>query len=183
MEFLQHIDESVLYFIQEHMTTPLLDWFFPLVTHLGDDGILWILFALLMLFSRKYRKYGVMLAIALILSTLVGNTLIKPLIARPRPCVVDPSVSLLIMRPSGFSFPSGHTLASFAATSVFFAADRRFGWGALTLSVLIAFSRLYLFVHYPSDVLAGVVLGLMCGVMAVACVSFFRHPKKAFAKR
>lgn len=183
MDFLQHIDNAILYFIQDHLSAPLLDKFFPLITHLGDAGIIWILFTVILLFSKKYRKYGVMMAISLAFSVLLGNVLLKPLVARPRPFVMDPSVSLLIAKPSGFSFPSGHAMASFAAASVFFAANRKFGWGALTLAVLIAFSRLYLFVHYPSDVLAGAALGLLCGVLAVACVGFFAHPKKAFSRR
>ena len=99
---------------------------------------------------------------------LVGNVCLKNLIARPRPCWLDSSVQLLISSPTDYSFPSGHTLSSAIGATVLTKANHQFGWAAIPLAAAIAFSRLYLFVHYPSDVLAGAVLGVAIGE-AVYC--------------
>ena len=94
---------------------------------------------------------------------LIGNVALKNWVARPRPCWLDPNVPLLIDLPKDYSFPSGHTLASVIAAAALTRANRKFGWIAMPLAALIAFSRLYLFVHFPSDVLASVALGLAIG--------------------
>lgn len=94
---------------------------------------------------------------------LVGNVCLKSFIARPRPCWLDSSVRLLIADPTDYSFPSGHTLSSVIGATILTKTDRRFGYAAIPLAALIAFSRLYLYVHFPSDVLAAAVLGVMIG--------------------
>ena len=98
---------------------------------------------------------------------LVGNVFLKHLIARPRPCWLDQSVPLLIAVPNDYSFPSGHTLASVIGATILTAADRRFGLIAIPLAILIAFSRLYLYVHFPSDILGAVILGLGIGALTL----------------
>ena len=95
---------------------------------------------------------------------LIGNGVLKHLVARPRPCWLDSSVQLLIASPSDYSFPSGHTLASAVGASMLTMTNRKFGWAAIPLAVLIAFSRLYLYVHFPSDILGGAILGVLIGV-------------------
>lgn len=97
---------------------------------------------------------------------LVGNVCLKNLIARPRPCWLDSSVRLLIADPTDYSFPSGHTLSSVIGATILTKTDRRFGYAAIPLVALIAFSRLYLYVHFPSDVLAAAVPGVMIGELA-----------------
>lgn len=97
---------------------------------------------------------------------LVGNVCLKNLIARPRPCWLDSSVRLLIADPTDYSFPSGHTLSSVIGATILTKTDRRFGYAAIPLAALIAFSRLYLYAHFPSDVLAAAVLGVMIGELA-----------------
>mgnify|MGYP001534438284 FL=1 len=107
----------------------------------------------------------------------VGNVCLKHLVARPRPCWLDESVPLLIASPTDYSFPSGHTLSSTISATILTKTDRRFGYAAIPMAALLAFSRLYLFVHFPSDVLAGAVLGLVIGVVVS------RYGPKLFRKR
>lgn len=110
---------------------------------------------------QKYRRYGILLLLGLAAGVLAGNLFLKNLIARPRPCWLDSTVQLLIQSPSDYSFPSGHTLSSTIAAAILTSADRRFGYAAIPLAVLIAFSRLYLYVHFPSDVIGAACIGLL----------------------
>lgn len=116
-----------------------------------------------MLCTKKYRRQGVILLAGLAVGVLVGNVCLKNLIARPRPCWLDDSVMMLISSPADYSFPSGHTLSSVIGATVLTKTDRRFGWATIPLAAVIAFSRLYLFVHFPSDILAGAILGVIIG--------------------
>ena len=116
-----------------------------------------------MLCTKRYRRQGVILLAGLAAGVLVGNVRLKNLIARPRPCWLDDSVTLLIATPTDYSFPSGHTLSSVIGATVLTKTTRKFGWAAIPLAAVIAFSRLYLFVHYPSDILAGAALGVAIG--------------------
>ena len=143
---------------------PFLDRVLSAVTHLGDHGIFWIALALVLLCIPRTRRLGVCVALALILDLLLCNILIKPLVARPRPCWLDETVVLLVASPKDYSFPSGHSLCAFIAAVILLRYDRRFGIPALILAILLAFSRLYLFLHFPSDVLAGILLGAGIGL-------------------
>lgn len=163
-------DFSILDWIASHMQCAFMDWLMPLITKFGDGGIFWIAVAVVLLFFKKTRKTGVMLAVSFILGLLVGNLILKPLVARVRPYDINTDVVLLVKALSDYSFPSGHTLVSFEAATVLLMVDRRFGIPALILGILVAFSRLYLYVHYPTDVLAGMVLGILFGVIAVLLV-------------
>ena len=118
--------------------------------------------------NEKYRKYGAFLLAGLAVGVLIGNLTLKPLIARPRPCWLDESVQLLIANPTDYSFPSGHTLSSVFGATVLTKANRNFGLLAIPLAALIAFSRLYLYVHFPTDILAVAVLGI--GIGLVTCM-------------
>ena len=120
-----------------------------------------------LLATKKYRKYGAFLLAGLAIGVLIGNLTLKPLIARPRPCWLDESVQLLIANPTDYSFPSGHTLSSVIGATVLTKANRKFGFAAIPLAALIAFSRLYLYVHFPTDILAAAVLGV--GIGLVTC--------------
>ena len=157
---IQQMDFAVLYALQR-LHGPVLDKVMAFITHLGDGGYVWIAAgALLLLCSKKYRKQGAAVLIGLLLGTLVGNGIVKNLVARPRPCWLDPTVALIVKAPKSYSFPSGHTLSSVIAAAVLWRTDRRMGWPAAVLAVLIGLSRLYLFVHFPTDVLGAVVLGI-----------------------
>lgn len=166
METLTKLDFSILYGIQAHLRCGFLDFILPKITWLGNAGLIWLIAAGLLLLTKKYRRAGVVLLAGLAAGFLIGNLALKPLVARPRPCWLDGSVPLLIPVPTDASFPSGHTLSSVIAAFLLTVADRRFAIVAIPLAVLIAFSRLYLFVHFPTDVLAGAVLGvLIAGVV------------------
>lgn len=161
---LQELEFSVLYWIQAHLRCPFLDGLMPWLSALGDYGAVWILAALALIAAKQHRRCGITLAVGLICSPIVGNLLLKPLAARPRPCWLDETVPLLVTVPRDFSFPSGHSLCAFIAAVILLRYDRRFGVPALILATLIAFSRLYLFLHFPSDVLAGILLGIGVGL-------------------
>ena len=148
-----------------------LDTFFSTITHLGDAGIFWILLTLALLCTKKYRRAGVAMACALVLDLIFCNLLLKLLVGRLRPFAVNTAVALLVPPPLDASFPSGHTASSFAAAAALWAAGyHRMGAAALVLACAIAFSRLYLYVHWPSDVLAGAILGAVLGWSGAALV-------------
>lgn len=148
----------------QNIRTDILDILMPKISALGNAGMIWIILAAALLIIPKTRKLGVIVAIALICDLLLCNVLIKPLVARTRPFDINTSVQLLIPKPKDYSFPSGHTAASFAAAfALFFAGSRRIAIPALVLAVLIAFSRMYLYVHFPTDILGGIVVGVFCG--------------------
>lgn len=136
-----------------------------LITILGDAGIVWLLIALILILKIKTRKCGILIIIALILGLIVGNILLKNIIARPRPFSVDKTINLLIQMPTDYSFPSGHTMASFEAAVIIFLHNKKWGIPVLILALLIGFSRMYLFVHYPSDVVFGAILGSLIAII------------------
>ena len=137
------------------------------ITKLGDAGIVWIILTVILLLIPKTRKSGVYMAVALIADLIICNVILKPIVARIRPYSINQTVQLLVTPLKDYSFPSGHTAASFASVSaLYFAGRKRMAAGALIVSVLIAFSRMYLYVHYPTDVLGGLIIGLLCGWIA-----------------
>ncbi len=152
------MDFNILYLIDK-LHNPFLDRIMIFITHLGDSGIFWIILALVLIYFKKTRKCGIHVIIALLIGVIIGNLLIKNIVARNRPCWIDESISLLIKNPDDYSFPSGHTLASFIASTMIFLHYKKWGIPCLILATLIAFSRLYLFVHFPTDVLAGIIIG------------------------
>ena len=125
--------------------------------------MIWLLASGVLICTKKYRRQGILLLCGLAAGVLVGNAFLKNFVARPRPCWLDSSVRLLIANPTDYSFPSGHTLSSVIGATILTKTDRRFGYAAIPLAALIAFSRLYLYVHFPSDVLAAAVLGVLIG--------------------
>ena len=163
-------DLPILDCIQEHLQCTFLDKTMPIVTLFGDGGVFWIGVAVLLLFFAKYRKTGFSMGMALVLGLVVCNITLKPLVARIRPYDFQlqefgKEISLLISAQHDFSFPSGHTIASFEACTVLLLHDKRMGIPATVLAILIAFSRLYLYVHYPTDVLVSLVLGIAFGLL------------------
>ncbi len=162
---MNHWELSILDWIRHTLGCPFLDAVMPWISRPVDNGILWIALAALLLCLRRTRRTGVSMAAALLMGLLLGNLLMKPLIARIRPYDLA-EVSLLIDRLRDYSFPSGHTLASFEAATVLLLRKRSVGIPAMVFAVLVAFSRLYLYVHYPTDVLAGALLGAGLGLLA-----------------
>lgn len=160
-----NMEFQILDWIQS-IRTPLGDVVMPWISALGNAGMIWIVLAAVLLLIPKTRKSGVILALALCVDVLMCNIILKNVFARIRPCDVNTTVQLLIARPVDFSFPSGHTAASFAsAAALFFAGEKKLWKPVLVLAVLIAFSRLYLYVHYPTDILGGIVVGVTAGYL------------------
>ncbi len=164
---------EILDLIQK-LRTPLLDRIMTFVTGLGNFSSVWILLAVILIVMKKTRKAGFAVLFAVLLDSLLCNLILKNIFTRPRPCDVNTAVRLLIPRPLGYSFPSGHTSSSFAAVTALLLSGRRRLWkAALVVAVLVAFSRMYLYVHYPTDVLGGVLCGILCGYISWRCVRRF----------
>ena len=161
----------ILDWIQQHLRSPFGDAVVPLITSLGNAGILWILIGLVLLTRRSWRKTGVVLLLALLIEAFFCNIVLKNLAAMPRPFTLRENVQLLILAPHDYSFPSGHTGAAFASAAALYFSRARYWFVVFVLAVLIAFSRLYLYVHFPTDVLVGIVLGIASAWLAEKCVS------------
>jgi len=172
MELIQNIDFNILEYIRANMTSEFLDKIMPFITILGSGGFIWIIIAFIFIVKKKFRKDGFLLICSLLFCLLIGNLTLKPLVARIRPCDINTAVTLLIERPTDFSFPSGHTMTSFASTLVIFNANKKMGFAALVLASLIAFSRLYLYVHFPSDIIAGLAIGLLISISVINYYKF-----------
>lgn len=170
LQLIQQVDSSILLFIQEFLR---FEWLNPIVvflTHLGDGGAIWIVFTALMLAQKQYRKTGISMAAALLLGVLFTNLLLKNLIMRPRPFDAILQLHALVLE-HGWSFPSGHSTSSMAAGTVMFIyLPRKTGVTALIFAVMICLSRLYVGVHYPTDVIGGIIIGIFSAVCAVRIV-------------
>ena len=195
-----------LNWIQDHLRGDLMDRIMPIITKFGDGGIFWIIVVLLLFIPKRTRKYAHVGAFALIFGVIGGNLILKNVIARPRPfwlengnplarlAVTDLTsrlsvhegtgiipegrtvMELLVKAPKDFAFPSGHTQASFAAATSICMWSRKWGIPALILAALIAFSRMYLYVHYPTDILGGLLSGVAYAMLALAiCNKLFRN--------
>ena len=161
----ESFDLPILEWIAANLKCGFLDTVMPLITLLGDAGIFWVLCSVVMILIPKTRKTGLSMGISLLIGLLVCNVTLKPLVGRIRPYDYQlqhfqKEIILLVEGLHDYSFPSGHTIASFEAATALLIGNKKLGIPALILAVLIAFSRLYLYVHYPTDVLASIVLGI-----------------------
>ena len=167
----ESFDLPILDWIASHIHCPALDWLMPKITLLGDAGIFWIICALILMVIPKTRKAGFSMGLALLMGLVLCNLTLKPLVGRIRPYDYQwehysRTIELLIEAEHDFSFPSGHTIASFEAAFALLLGNKKLGIPAMILAVLIAFSRLYLYVHYPTDVIASVILGIGLAILA-----------------
>lgn len=170
MNTITNMDFAVLDFIRDNLNCAFLDAVMPVITALGNGGLLFIACAVAMLFFKRWRKTGLMIGVALVLGLVVCNMTLKPLVGRIRPFDLR-EVALLIYPPDDFSFPSGHTIAAFEFATVLMIRERKIGILSLAVAVMIAFSRLYLYVHYPTDVLASIILGVLFGFLGVGIIN------------
>ena len=182
-------DLPILAWIQENMTSPLMDKVMPIITMFGDAGIFWMVCAAILFLIPKTRRTGLGMAFAMAMGLVLCNMILKPLVGRMRPYDFQIDVlgmqwedflvagKLLIEEHGDKSFPSGHTIASFEACSVLMLADKRLGIPATILAFLIAFSRLYLYVHYPTDVIVSIFLGTLLGLIGYAIAKRIRLPE------
>ena len=168
LNFIQNIDIFIIkqfYNFQHSLNSKLLSSILILFTNLGNHGLIWITVTLFLLSSKKYRKIGYLAAISLIINAIIVNVILKNLTHRARPFGEISDIILLIKAPKDFSFPSGHTSASFTMVYIFYKHLKKYFPAVLITSIIIAFSRLYLTVHFPSDVLAGLLIGLFAGFL------------------
>ncbi len=164
-DMMPNFEYFILDFIQ-NLSSPFMDFLMKSVTFLGDAGWVWIAAGIILSIIPKTRKVGFTVCLSLIFSVLISNVTLKPLIARTRPYDLIEGIRLIIDAPKDFSFPSGHTSASFAAAAAIFAYNKKWGSIPLILAFLIGFSRLYLYVHFPTDVLGGAVIGSICAIIS-----------------
>ena len=166
LDIMHTFDYDILLHLSQSMRGGVSDTVWTLITWLGNYGALWIAIAVVLLFFHKTRRAGIAMLVSLVFSVLVGNVLIKHWIMRPRPFVTHPNLIALFDPGDQWSFPSGHTLSSFAAATALCYYNRLSGAMAYIPAALIAFSRLYACVHYPTDVLGGLLIGILCGLLA-----------------
>ena len=169
-EYINLIDISILRFIREYFSSPLMDSIMIFITNLGDRGFIWIIIGIILLISKKYRKIGLAMLIALAVTSLIGEVFIKNIIQRPRAFTTFPDIEIIIKAPLSYSFPSGHTASSFAAAVVLGYYIKNWKYLFYFFAALVAFSRLYLFVHYPSDIIGGISLGVVCSFMTIKII-------------
>lgn len=156
----------LLYALQE-LHCEWLDAVMTFLTKLGNGSIinLWIIIAIVCLFPKKTRKTGFQMLISMLVTFIIGNLILKNAFARTRPCDIDTAVALLIPHPGEFSFPSGHSMNGMTAAVTIFLNNKKIGIPAILLAVIIGFSRLYHFVHFPTDVLAGFAIGMLAALI------------------
>ena len=177
MDAILRFDSSILLWIQDHVRGGILTPIMQVITHLGDKGAFWILLTLALLIypNRKTRRLGVFCGCAMVIGLIVTNLIIKNWVARVRPYDIDnplfQRLQLIVSAEHDWSFPSGHTTNSLACAWVLFRkAPKKWGISALVLAILISLSRLYVGIHYPTDVRAGVVSGNGSAGLAILLV-------------
>ena len=172
---------DVLYALQD-IHNPILDVCMKLLSDLGNAGLFCILVSIVLMIIPKYRKMGIQCAITMALAFIIGNLFFKNLLMRARPCQIDTAVQLLVKIPHDYSFPSGHTMNGFAASLSILYNNKRLGIPAVVLATLIAISRLYNFVHFPTDVIGGFIIALVLSMLTDYLVKK-HYEKKASGKK
>ena len=156
---------NVLLWIQEHIRVSFLTPVMQFITSLGDKGFIWIMVCVFLILFRKTRKIGIVAAVSLALNGLIVNLVLKTRIMRIRPFILEEQLELITQIPNDYSFPSGHTSAAFAtAVILFMGLPKRIGIPAMVLAVFMGLSRLYVGVHFPTDVLAGALIGILAAM-------------------
>lgn len=167
MNFVNTIDNTILKFVENNMHTSILDKLMVFITTLGNGGLVWIVTCAFLILNKKYRKIGIIALASLVVSAFLGEGIIKNIVQRVRPTADVMVVASLIVKPLSYSFPSGHSASAFAVAGVLSYYFKKYAVCFYTMAVLIAFSRIYLYVHYPSDVAGGIILGLLCSRLAI----------------
>jgi len=160
---MQAMELAILDWIQKNLRCGVLDVLMPALSRTANDGEIWILLAIVLVCIRSQRKHGFSVACGLLLDLMAVNIVLKPLIDRVRPCAVNTAVDMLVAAPTSGAFPSGHTAAAFAVVFALKTAGSPLWKPALAVAIPMAFSRLYLYVHWPTDILGGIVVGALVG--------------------
>lgn len=166
MELITKFDNYVFSLV-EIISCTLLDWIFKIITFTGNGGMIWILVGFALVLKKNTRKMGLCVFLCLAATAIVNNLILKEIFDRTRPFVADPSIELIIKAPTDASFPSGHTASSFTAATAIFLYDRKKGCYAYLYALLMGFSRIYLQVHYATDVIGGMIVGIVMAKLVV----------------
>jgi PAP2 superfamily. len=180
IEFLYSIDKAVFFFINRTISNPVLDWLMPLLTDLNKHKLVVVVVALLWLWlmirgGKTGRTAGILLVLSIILGDQVSSSILKNLVGRLRPCHALQGVRLLVDCGSGFSFPSSHAVNNFAGATILTHYYRKYAWGWFSLASLIALTRPYIGVHYPSDIVGGAAIGWACAFAMIAAWKFIEE--------
>lgn len=177
LDIIQYLDNCIILFINKYISNlTFVNFFFKYITILGNFGFIWIAIAIILIFYKKTRKISLFILLALLFGSVLGNVILKSIFMRSRPFVQNDFINLYINKPKGYSFPSGHTLSSFIASTLLYNYNKHYGRYFLLLAFLIGISRVILMVHYPSDVLAGAILGFIIGII------FFKFYKYSISR-
>lgn len=177
------MDIAILDLIQVHLRSPLMDALMLAATHLGDLALVWLAAGAVLAAQPRYRRYGAAVLLAVAATAVLGMLVLKPLFGRVRPFEAYGFMGLLVPPPAGNSFPSNHSMVSFAAATALCCLPERgravtaAKVAAVIAACLIAFSRIYLYVHFPSDIAVGAVLGIALGFASVALARKLRPDK------
>jgi len=155
-------DNYILLIIKKYVHNKYLDIIMPIVTFTGNLGVVWVVIAVALIIDKPYRVIGKSIILTLIIGTIVGEGIVKHIVRRVRPCNKQAGISPINLNPISYSFPSGHTLSSFAAAEMLSMYFTQYRLIFMLMAFLIALSRLYLYVHYPTDVIAGFIIGVLC---------------------
>lgn len=178
-DYITKIDFSILYYIQEHLRCAFLDFLMPLLGLMQEGGMVWIVISIILIYFKKTRYCGFAILLAMGIDTLITEFTLKNIICRVRPCNIDFSIKMLVSRPDSYGFPSNHSASAFAAATALLVTLKKKRWAILgyILATAIALSRLYVFVHFPSDVLVGAIVGSL-----IALLVCFLMKKTGFKK-
>ncbi len=176
---IKNLDIQWFYFVNQSLHNALFNVVMPFISNVGDNGLLWLLFALLLyLFGPKTRRTSFLMLVALFISFVIGEEILKHIFQRPRPFLGLEGVNLLVASPGSFSFPSGHAANAFASSLVVARKIPRLAWPALLMAVVMAFSRVYVGVHYPLDILGGALLGVLCARFVLGLEASVYRPSR-----
>jgi len=179
LDLICSLDAKIILWIQENLRNPILSSIFITITKTGDAGFLFIVLGSLLLCFSRTRKTGAVFLLALVLNFILNTLILKNIFARPRPFQSLEMLSTLVPSPPGFSFPSGHTSSAFSCMVTLFFTGKKFAPYALIYSILMGFSRVYVGVHYPSDVIIGALVGVVCAYLSVFVSNAYEKRFKA----
>lgn len=176
---LLQLDGQILLLIQNHLRFAEINPAVIFITKLGNSGFIWVVLSIILLFPKKTRRAGILSLVALLGSLCITNFFLKNYVARVRPYEVVQGLNCLVDKAVDWSFPSGHASAGFASAVVIYKSrPKRLGIPCMILAFLIALSRLYVGIHYPSDVICGAIIGTLIGLIV-----FWLFGEKKYKKR